>query len=149
MSEGRPSRRQHPRYNVDVQVSVSIANERFEARTRDVSRAGLCLVAAAPISRETEIALEIVLTFGEDGMSEPLKIFGRVAWCTALFGSYQIGVKFVKVDEELARYLNMFVGFLDGTIAPGGLLTESQDDDGGDVHRPVGTALDPDDPFAA
>jgi hypothetical protein len=78
-------------------------------------------------------------------MSEPLKIFGRVAWCTALFGAYQIGVKFVKVDEELARYLNMFVGFLDGTLAPGGLTSE-----GDDAHGPLeAAALDPDDPFAA
>ena len=153
MSEGRPSRRQYPRYNVDVQVSVSIANEHFEARTRDVSRAGLCLVASEPISRETEISLELVLTFGDDGMSEPLKILGRVAWCTALFGAYQIGVKFVKVDEELARYLNMFVGFLDGTIAPGGLLTEGEEPTDGretsDSHAPRQAALDPDDPFAA
>ena len=146
MSEGRPSRRQYPRYNVDVQVSVSIANEHFEARTRDVSRAGLCLVASEPISRETEISLELVLTFGEDGMSEPLKILGRVAWCTALFGAYQIGVKFVKVDEELARYLNMFVGFLDGTIAPGGLMSEDEEQE---THGPAEAALDPDDPFAA
>jgi hypothetical protein len=144
MSEIRPSRRQHPRYNVDVQVSVSVANENFEARTRDVSRAGLCLVAAEPISREVEVALEIVLTFGDDGMSEPLKILGRVAWCTALFGAYQIGVKFVKVDDERAKYLDMFVGFLDGTLAPAGLL--SDDDDG---RASLEKALDPDDPFAA
>jgi hypothetical protein len=143
MSEGRPSRRQHPRYNVDVQVNVTVANEHFEARTRDVSRAGLCLVAAEPISREKEIALEMVLTFGDDGMSEPLTILGRVAWCTALFGAYQIGVKFVQVDDERAKYLDMFVGFLDGTLAPGGLLSETED------TAPLEAALDPDDPFAA
>ena len=150
MSEGRPSRRQHPRYNVDVQVSVSVANEHFEARTRDVSRAGLCLVASSPISREVEIALEIVLTFGNDAMSEPLKILGRVAWCTALFGSYQIGVKFVNVDEDLAKYLNMFIGFLDGTLAPGGLQSEAEHEEShGSLEAALEAALDPDDPFAA
>ncbi len=115
----RPSRRQHQRYNVDVQVAVSVANEKLDARTRDMSRAGLCLVATQPIPRETEVSLELVLTFGDDGVSEPLRIGGRVAWCTALFGAYQIGVKFVKVDDERAKYLDMFVGFLDGTLAPG------------------------------
>ncbi|HVT09569.1 MAG TPA: PilZ domain-containing protein [Polyangia bacterium] len=143
MSEGRPTRRQHPRFHVDVQVAVSVANERFAARTRDVSRAGVCLVASEPIARETEVGLEMVLTFGEDGMSEPLKILGRVAWCTSLFGAYQIGVKFVKVDGERAKYLDMFVGFLDGTLAPGGLSSEPDDRFGGHA------ALDPDDPFAA
>lgn len=137
--DAHPTRRQHPRFNVDVKVSVSIANENLAARTRDISRAGLCLIATQPIARETEVTLEMVLTFGDDGVSEPLAILGRVAWCTALFGSYQVGVKFVKVDDERAKYLDMFVGFLDGTLAPGGLFSE---EDTGQK------AADPDDPFA-
>jgi hypothetical protein len=140
MTEAPPTRRQHPRFNVDVQVSVSVANENLAARTRDISRAGLCLIATQPIARETEVSLEMVLTFGDDGVSEPLTILGRVAWCTALFGSYQVGVKFVKIDDERAKYLDMFVGFLDGTLAPGGLFSEEE------ARHPV--AADPDDPFA-
>ena len=136
MSDPHSTRRQHPRFNVDLQVSVSVANVRFDARTRDMSRAGLCLVAMQPIARETEISLELVLTFGADGMSEPLQLLGRVAWCTALFGAYQIGVKFVKVDADRARYIDMFIGFLDGTLAPGPV---GPDDD---ARR-----ADPDDPF--
>jgi hypothetical protein len=139
----RPSRRQHQRYNVDVQATVSVANEKLDARTRDMSRAGLCLIASQPIARETEVSLELVLTFGEDGVSEPLAIDGRVAWCTALFGAYQIGVKFVKVDDERAKYLNMFVGFLDGTLAPGGMLGDANEITG----QPLMHGADPDDPF--
>jgi hypothetical protein len=139
----RPSRRQHQRYNVDVQATVSVASEKLDARTRDMSRAGLCLIASQPIARETEVSLELVLTFGEDGVSEPLKIDGRVAWCTALFGAYQIGVKFVNVDDERAKYLNMFVGFLDGTLAPGGMLGDANEITG----QPLMRAADPDDPF--
>jgi hypothetical protein len=139
----RPSRRQHQRYNVDVQVAVSVANEKLDARTRDMSRAGLCLVATQPIPRETEVSLELVLTFGDDGVSEPLQLGGRVAWCTALFGAYQIGVKFVKVDDERTKYLDMFVGFLDGTLAPGGMLGDSEE-----VGYPAPRGADPDDPFA-
>lgn len=138
MTKNFPIRREHPRFNVDIQVAVTVADAKFEARTRDMSRAGVCLVADHPIAREKEISLELVLTFGEAGTSEPLKMIGRVAWCTALFGAYQIGVKFVKVDEDRARYLNMFVGFLDGTLAPGDALPEEET-----------RAADPDDPFAA
>jgi PilZ domain-containing protein len=141
MTAAAPTRRQHQRFNVDVQVSVSIDRQNFAARTRDISRAGLCLIATQPIARDTEVALEMVLTFGDDGVSEPLSIFGRVAWCTALFGSYQIGVKFVKVDGQRGKYLDMFVGFLDGTLAPGGLFSEVDD-----TRR--ATPVDPDDPFA-
>ena len=134
-------RREHPRFNVDIQVAVTVADVKFDARTRDMSRAGVCLIADQPIPADTEISLELVLTFGEQGTSEPLKVFGRVAWCTALFGAYQIGVKFVKVDDDLARYLDMFVGFLDGTLAPDG-DTFSPEEEG--AAEP-----DADDPFAA
>ena len=51
MSEGRLTRRQHPRFHVDVQVAVSVANERFAARTRDVSGQESVWLPASP-SRE-------------------------------------------------------------------------------------------------
>ena len=143
----RPSRRQHQRYNVDVQATVTVACEKLDARTRDMSRAGLCLIASQPIARETEVSLELVLTFGEDGVSEPLKIDGRVAWCTALFGAYQIGVKFEDTDEDRQRYLNMFIGFLDGSLSAGDASYPHDDDD--EDEEPTGRHRDPDDPFAA
>jgi hypothetical protein len=133
------TRRQHPRYNVDIQVGVKVASETFDARTRDISRAGVCLVANKPIDREAELELELVLTFGDEGVSEPLAVIGKVAWCTALFGAYQIGVKFVKLDDERARYLDMFIGFLDGTLAPGELFPEDKDSS---------RSADPDDKFS-
>ena len=135
-----PKRREHPRFNVDIQVGVSVADAKFAARTRDMSRAGLCLIGDQPIPADTEISLELVLTFGETGTSEPLKMLGRVAWCTALFGAYQIGVKFVKLDDDRARYLDMFLGFLDGTLAPDGGTFSGEEE---------ALAADPDDPFAA
>jgi hypothetical protein len=138
MSHPYTIKRQHPRYTVDVKVSVRVANQSFDARTRDISRAGVCLVANTPIDREAEIELELVLTFGDDGVSEPLPVTGKVAWCTALFGAYQIGVKFVKVDDDQGRYLDMFIGFLDGTLAPGELFPEDKESSRG---------FDPDDPF--
>ena len=135
-----PKRREHPRFNVDIQVAVSVADAKFAARTRDMSRAGLCLIGEQPIPADTEISLELVLTFGEAGTSEPLKMIGRVAWCTAMFGAYQIGVKFVKLDDDRARYLDMFLGFLDGTLAPDGGTFSGEEE---------ALAADPDDPFAA
>lgn len=135
-----PKRREHPRFNVDIQVGVSVADEKFAARTRDMSRAGVCVIGEQPIPADTEISLELVLTFGETGTSEPLKMIGRVAWCTALFGAYQIGVKFVKLDDDRARYLDMFLGFLDGTLAPDGGTFSGEEE---------ALAADPDDPFAA
>ena len=139
MTDRRQTRRQHPRYNVDLQVTASVGKDVFAARTRDISRAGICLVGMLPLERDLEISLDLVLTFGDEGASEPLRLIGRVAWCTLLFGAYQIGVRFVKVDQERARYLDMFVGFLDGTLAPGPLGPDDEE-----ARR-----ADPDDPFAA
>jgi c-di-GMP-binding flagellar brake protein YcgR len=133
------SRRQHPRFSVDIQVSVSLDSAQVAARTRDISRSGLCLVSLQGIPRETEIAIELVLTFGEGGLSEPLRVIGKVAWCTGMFGAYQMGVMFVRMDGEQSRNLHMFIGFLDGSLNAGELF-------GGDeetTDRPT----DPDDPF--
>ena len=65
MTKQYPVRREHPRYNVDIRVGVALADVKFAARTRDMSRAGSCLVAEQPIARDTEISLELVLTFGD------------------------------------------------------------------------------------
>jgi hypothetical protein len=134
------ARRRHKRFAVDVQASVSVGDRRLRARTRDVSRAGLCLVSLEAIPRDTEIAIELVLTFGEGRVSEPLQVRGEVVWCTALFGAYQIGVKFVKVDDDQARYMSMFIGFLDGSLSTGDGESPDDHDDG--------RGNDPDDPFA-
>jgi hypothetical protein len=134
------SRRQHPRFNVDITVAVTVAEAQISAHTRDISRSGVCLVSLSPIARDTEIALELVLTFGEGGISEPLNLRGKVVWCTALFGAFQIGVKFANVDDEQARYLNMFIGFLDGSISAGDLFFD--DEPTTSTRMP-----DPDDPF--
>jgi hypothetical protein len=133
------SRRVHPRFNVDLQVSVTSDDAMVSAHTRDISRSGLCLVSTQSLAREKEIGIELVLKFGEGGLSEPLQVVGRVVWCTALFGRYQIGVMFVKADAEQLRNLHMFIGFLDGSLNAAELF--AGDDDTTDKPS------DPDDPF--
>jgi PilZ domain len=135
------SRRLHPRFHVDVKVSVTRDNAMVSARTRDISRSGLCLVSTEPLPRDHEIAIELVLTFGEGGLSEPLNIVGRVVWCTAMFGHYQIGVMFVRVDRDQTRNLTMFIGFLDGSLNAGELFAGDEET----TDKPT----DPDDPFGA
>jgi hypothetical protein len=132
------SRRLHPRFSVDIKVAVSCDNQSVSAHTRDISRSGVCLVSTQELAREKEIGLELVLTFGEGGLSEPLHLRGRVVWCTAMFGRYQLGVKFLEADREQARNLDMFLGFLDGSLNAGELFGEEESTD-----KPS----DPDDPF--
>ena len=127
--------RQHPRFPVDLQVSVALKERQLSARTRDLSRSGLCLVSQHAIPMEARIEIRVVLRFAAGGHSEPLPLVGRVVWCTPLFGAFQIGVMFVDVNRERARQLQMLVAILDGS--PG----EPTDDEDTDRRR------DPDDPF--
>jgi hypothetical protein len=135
------SRRLHPRFPVDIQVGVSADSQQVSAHTRDISRSGLCLVSTQALPKEKEIGLELVLKFGEDGLSEPLHLRGKVVWCTAIFGHYQIGVKFLDADHEEARNLEMFLGFLDGSLSASDLFSGDEET----TDKPS----DPDDPFGA
>ena len=135
------SRRLHPRFAVDIQVGVSSDSQSVQAHTRDISRSGLCLVATQGLPREKEIGLELVLTFGEGGLSEPLHMRGRVVWCTAIFGHHQIGVKFLDTDHEQLRNLDMFLGFLDGSLNAEELF-------GGEEEK-TDPPTDKDDPFGS
>jgi hypothetical protein len=128
--------RQFPRYPVDLKVTVSSKERQLAARTRDISRSGLCLVAPNPIPLQARIEIRMVLTFAAGGHSEPLVLPGRVVWCTALFGSYQIGVMFSDLDRERARQLQILIAILEG--AP----SDPSDDEDTDRHH-----VDPDDPF--
>ncbi len=128
--------RQFPRYPVDLKVSVSSKERQLAARTRDISRSGVCLIARQPIPLQTRIEIRMVLTFAAGGHSEPLALPGRVVWCTPLFGSYQIGVMFADLDRERARQLQILIAILEG--AP----SDPSDDEDTDRHH-----TDPDDPF--
>jgi Tfp pilus assembly protein PilZ len=127
--------RQFPRYPVDLQVAVSLKERRLVARTRDISRSGVCLVTSQAIPLESRIGVRVVLTFAAGGHSEPLALIGRVVWCTPLFGAYQLGVMFVDLDRERARQLQILVAILEGSPA------DPSDDEDTDRHS------DPDDPF--
>ena len=128
--------RQYPRYPVDLRVSVSSKERQLAARTRDISRSGVCLIAPHPIPLQGRIEIRVVLTFAAGGHSEPLVLAGRVVWCTPLFGSYQIGGMFAELDRERARQLQILVAILEG--AP----SDPSDDEDTDRHH-----TDPDDPF--
>ncbi len=131
--------RQHRRFQADIQVSVTVGDRKLAARTRDISRSGLCLISTEEIAHESAIVVELVLTFAAGGVSEPLRLRGRTAWCTAMFGSFQVGVMFIDVNEERGRYLDMFMGLLDGTTNAEDPFDSSREDT--DRHS------DPDDPF--
>ena len=50
MTKNYPVRREHPRFNVDIQVGVTVADAKFAARTRDMSRVRASNLASATVT---------------------------------------------------------------------------------------------------
>lgn len=118
--KSRREARREPRRTVDINATISVDGRVVAARTRDISRSGICLVSDTEIPRDTELKIQLVLSLGSDSMSEPLLVTGRSIWCTALFGKYQVGGLFVDIDSDRRRFLDLFMRFVDGDVNPVG-----------------------------
>ena len=140
MRPRRDSRREQRR-SVDVSATISVDGRNVAARTRDISRSGICLITETEIPRDTELKIELVLSLGSDAMSDPLLVTGRSIWCTPMFGKFQIGAMFVQVDADRRRFLDLFMRFIDGDVHPVGHEPAS------DVPERRERLEDKDDPF--
>lgn len=113
--------RQYPRYAHDVAIKVHFtkraANGQIkkltaEGRTNNVSRGGLSANISDEIAAGADIEVDITLVFDDDMQSEALRLPARVAWCTSLEDTYQLGVSFKPLSAERAEYLQLFLKYL-------------------------------------
>jgi hypothetical protein len=105
--------RAHPRYALEIDAEIASAEDRIPARTRNVSRGGLCIATAQPLPVGIDVMITISLVFEEQAMSEPLPIRGRVVWCTPIDeGRYQIGATFVGLTGDQRIYIELFLRYL-------------------------------------
>jgi len=122
--------RRHPRVSVDLQANIHTADGRkLIARTRDISRSGICIITTFALSPGDRLRIELVLLLGQSSSSEPLHLSARVVWCTSISGAFQIGAKFDKLSTKEAAFLDMFLRYLDGSILPAGAEMEVISDD--------------------
>ena len=56
--------------------------KRIPARARDVSRTGVCLIIAEQTPAGSSVTVELVLSFGDQRFSAPLRLKTNVVWCT-------------------------------------------------------------------
>ena len=110
-------RRRHRRFAVEMAAEVVTDGGRFSARTRDLSRGGICFLLFAPLEVGSTFTAELSLVLG-DNVSEPLVLSGRVAWCTAVEDGYQIGAAFLALDKTSGDYLNTFLRLLAEGVDP-------------------------------
>ena len=94
-------------------MTFRLKGKRYEGRTHNVSRGGLCanLTDALPAGSDVEISM--VLVFDDDLQSEALVLPARVAWCTTVDDTYQVGIAFRPLDAKRVEYLNLFLRYLD------------------------------------
>ncbi|MBA2544845.1 MAG: PilZ domain-containing protein [Deltaproteobacteria bacterium] len=104
--------REHPRYAHEAVVTFHAVGKTHWGRTQNLSRGGLCADIAEPIANGADIEVDIQLVFDEVE-SEPLRLPARVAWCTTLDDSFQIGLSFQKLTAEQQQYLSLFLKYLD------------------------------------
>jgi hypothetical protein len=124
-----PQARRHPRFSVDVEAVVHTAGgEAFSARTRDLSRSGICLITTRALVVNEPLLIELVLAFGDDAFSEPLRLESRVVWSTPIGTAFQVGAMFEELDVEAVEFLEMFLRYLDGSMVPHGQPVDDSDD---------------------
>ena len=104
--------REHPRYAHEAVVTLHVGAKTFWGRTQNLSRGGLCADIAEPIPLGTDIEVDIQLVF-DDVESEPLRLPGRVVWCTTVDDAFQIGLTFRNLTADHVQYLTMFLRYLD------------------------------------
>jgi hypothetical protein len=106
--------RQHPRYAIGTEVTLRTrAGVIAKGRTTNLSRGGLCADVDAEPTRGQQVDVSIALIFNADGVSEPLALPARVAWCTGLGDRHQIGLSFLSLSKDQAAFLEMFIRFLE------------------------------------
>jgi len=118
--------RRHPRFGVDIQANVRTTDGRkLPARTRDLSRSGMCLITTSSLAQRDELLIDLILLFGPSSVSEPLPLRARVVWCTPISQAFQVGAMFEKLSKTEQSFLDMFLRYLDGSILPAGAEVES------------------------
>ena len=152
MNGGNDGSRRYPRFQVDVQAAVHASSGRgLAARTRDLSRSGICLITTEALPSGERLTDELVLLIGSNSESEPLPLRARVVWCTAIADAFQIGAMFDRLSSKESGFLDMFLRYLDGTLLPAGAEMEGMDAAGGDGETEEGPPSvspdDKDDPF--
>ena len=106
------SDRAHPRYAAQVDARI-VGDEFTPARTKNVSRGGLCFEVARALPLDRLVKMRLALVFDENTLSEPLEVDGRVIWCTALGENrHQIGMSFVDMTQSTRANLDMFLRYL-------------------------------------
>jgi hypothetical protein len=122
-------RREAPRYAVEIEARVTADDASWQARTRDLSRTGMCFTIPTPVAVGTPITVEAALKFSATASSEALPLAGRVVWCTRVPEGYQVGCAFLRLSHQIGQYLDLFLRYLKGEIDINGAVVDEDAED--------------------
>ena len=130
MSPVPPQDREHPRYAHEAVIAVALGGASYEGRTTNVSRGGMCAEFSTEIPNQSEVMCSMTLVFDEDTQSEALELAARIVWCTRVDDGWQVGIAFKPMPAERAKFLAMFLRYLDdgGSKAKAPKVERSIDD---------------------
>lgn len=103
-------RRRWPRVKADWPISVDLPEGRYEARVRDLSRAGVCFFLDRPLKIMTTLAIDLDLPQGE----ERQRIHGqgvvvRSEKISEFLDHYEIAVFMPDLTDEQKASIDSFV----------------------------------------
>ena len=107
-------KRDQERQTVELEAVLQQEKRRIRARTRDLSIGGLCITSDKEAEAGSEWNLTMSLVLPEDRRSEGLALKSRVVWCSQLGKRYQLGLRFLDLDDERNKYIALFLRFLGG-----------------------------------
>ena len=112
-----PGRRRHPRFAVEVEAEISIEGQLWAAKTRDLSRGGMCFLLPGSLEMGTTFDVKLSLLGGEARRSETLALGGSVVWCTPTPNGCQIGAAFTQMTADSQQNLESFLHVLAEGVA--------------------------------
>src|SRR5678809_712569 len=101
MSSDAPERRREPRAPIELRVEYKRVNTFFADYTKNISRGGTFIATERPL----DIGTEFVFALDLPGLTEPLRLKGRVMWTTKIEDSSKanpagMGIEFQYANAE-------------------------------------------------
>ncbi len=101
----KEEQRRHERFKVSLEGAFSSGSFVCSNAIENISLGGLCMECGKPF--ETGQELKVILP-----TKPPVKVNGRIAWCKRKGLSYQLGIKFVDLNQGQKRALTEFMSSL-------------------------------------
>ncbi len=112
MSLQRREVRSHERYECNATASYKKLGEYISsidigyrcAKTKNISRGGICMLLPAPVEKGDVLLLDVV----PEGSSSAINAICEVMWCCKSGDSYEAGLAFINMEDKCCKSVENF-----------------------------------------